>query len=234
MQFALLLLSIPGFVGFGKLVYPRAMKGEPLPQGEGWVSIPGYVNDNTPNAVHMSKTEQLDVVLYAVPVVLAGLFLGFGRLTCGAAPRSSGASSLFACSGLFTFLGLAGLVTAAACDKLLFKKEYEYAALGFLIFAGLAEFWFLTGLTASGLALRRPKVARTVGLIGFFFALAAAIPTIGWMIYAQEWRPKPPNDDWLLYEQAGVMLGWLIMIGAYSRAVRGVRVAISESLEGTS
>jgi hypothetical protein len=182
----------------------------------------------------MSKEQQLDAALYALPVILGGLILTFGRLTCGAAPRSSGASNLFACSGLFTLLGLAGLVTAAACDLLLFKPEYLYAAYGFLIFAGLAEFWFLTGLTACGLALKRPKVARAVGVIGFMFGLAAAIPTVGWMIYDQQWRPKPPNDDWLLYEQAGIMLGWLMMIGVYARAVRGVRVAISDYLESAS
>ena len=50
------------------------------------------------------------------------------------------------------------------------------------------------------------------------FALAAAIPTVGWMVYTNpEWklRPNPLNDDWRLYEQAGLMLGWLLMIGIY-------------------
>jgi hypothetical protein len=229
--FGLFWLSIPGFVGFGKLVYART--GNELPKGDGWVSIPGYVNDNAPNAVKMNKLEQLDVGLYAIPVVLGGLCLGFGRLTAGAAPRSSGAGGLFACSGLFTLLGLAALIAAAGCDKLLFKTEYVYAGLGFLVLAGLAEFWFLTGLTASGLALKRPSVARAVGTVGFLGALAAFIPTLGWILYTNpEWklRPSPLTDDWNFYEQAALMVGWLLLIGAYWRAVRGVRVAIREAL----
>ena len=234
MLFGLFWLTIPGFVGFGKIVYARGVG--PLPQGEGWVSIPGYVNDDAAqNAIRMTKADQLDIALYALPVVLGGLCLTFGRLTAGAAPRNSGASGLFACSGLFTLLSLAGLVTAAAChkDRLNIPDVYRYAAIGFLILAGGAEFWFLTGLTASGLALERPSVARAVGTVGFMFALAAAIPTVGWMVYTNpEWklRPNPLNDDWRLYEQAGLMLGWLLMIGIYWRAVRGVRVAISDWL----
>jgi hypothetical protein len=223
-QFALLWLAIPGCVGFGKLMYTRSA-GD-LPKGDGWVSIPGYVNDNGPNSVRMTKTDQLDVVLYAAPVLLGGLCLTFGRLTCGAAPRSSGASGLFACSGLFTLLGLASLVTAAACDKLLFHDVYAYTSVGFVILAGLAEFWFLTALSASGAALQSPRSVRAVGMIGFCFALAAAIPTLGWKLYVLEWRPRPLTDEWKMYEQAALMLGWLVMIGVYSRAVRSVRVAI--------
>jgi hypothetical protein len=230
--FGLFWLTIPGFVGFGKLIYARS--GNALPEGAGWVSIPGYVNDeNVPNAIRMTKAEQLDVALYAVPVLLGGLCLTFGRLTAGAAPRSSGAGGLFACSGLFTLLGLAALVTAAACDKLLFRREYEYAGLAFLILGGVAEFWFLTGLTASGLALKRPSVARSVGTIGFLVGLAAFIPTLGWLLYTNpEWnlRPRPLTEDWNLYEQAALMIGWLLLIGVYWRAVRGVRVAIRDSL----
>jgi hypothetical protein len=232
----LFFLSIPGFVGFGKLVYSRA--GNEIPQGDGkeWVSIPGYVNDNAvPNSVKLTKPELIDVGLYAIPVVLGGLCLAFGRLTAGAAPRASGARGLFACSGLFTLLGLAALITAAACDRLLFKTEYVYAGLGFLILAGVAEFWFLTGLTASGLALKRPSVARSVGTVGFLFGLAAFIPTLGWIIYTNpEWKIRASviNDDWLLYEQAALMLGWLLLIAVYWRAVRGVRVAIRDTLAG--
>lgn len=230
--FGLFWLTIPGFVGFGKLVYTRGVG--PLPQGDGWVSIPGYVNDDAAqNAIRMTKADQLDVALYALPVILGGLCLTFGRLTAGAAPRISGSGGLFACSGLFTLLGLAALVGAAALDKLLFRAEFAYAAIGFLVLAGAAEFWFLTGLTASGLALKRPSVARAVGTVGFMFALAAAIPTLGWMAYTNpEWklRPNPLNDDWRLYEQAGIMIGWLLLIGVYWRAVRGVRLAISDSL----
>jgi hypothetical protein len=230
--FGLFWLTIPGFVGLGKFLYTRG--GNSLPEGQGWVSIPGYVNDdNAANAISMTKQEQLDVALYAVPVLLGGLCLTFGRLTAGAAPRSSGSGGLFACSGLFTLLGLAALVTAAACDKLLFHTEYIYAGLAFLILSGVAEFWFLTGLTASGLALQRPRVARAVGTVGFMFGLAAFLPTLGWMLYNNpDWnlRPRPLTDDWTLYEQAALMVGWLLLIGVYWRAVRGVRVAIRDAL----
>ena len=233
--FGLFWLTIPGFVGFGKLVYERSGRALPTGPADNWVKIPGYVNDG-PNSILKTKEEQLEVALYAIPVVLGGLFLSFGRLTAGAAPRSSGASGLFAFSGLFTLLGLAGLVTAAAChkDRLNFPEAYYYSAIGFLVIGGLAEFWFLNGLSASGLALRRPAVARAVGLTGFCFALAAAIPTVGWRIYTDpQWklRPSPLPEEWKLYEQAALLLGWLILIGVYWRAVRGVRVAIRDALE---
>ncbi len=227
--FGLLLLTIPGLVGFGKLVYARAV-GE-LPRGEGWVSIPGYVNSDEAGSVRMSKLEQLDVALYALPVILGVFFIGIGRLTCAAAPRNSGAKQLFLWSGLFTLVALVGLVLAGACNKLLFEETYGYAALGFLVTASLAEFWFLTGLTASGLALKRPGVARAVGLVGFVAALVAVAYAVGWEQYAKELRPKPLTDDWNLYEQAGVMLGWLLLIGVYWRAVRTVRAAIRDFID---
>jgi len=236
--FGLFWLTIPGFVGFGKLIYTRSAGA--LPQGEGGVRIPGYVNDNdVQNSVRMTKTDQLDVALYAAPVLLGGLCLTFGRLTAGAAPRSSGASGLFAGSGLFTLLALAGLLTAAVChkDRLNIPEGYGYAAIGFLIFGALAEFWFLNGLTASGLALNHPRVARSVGLIGFLFALAAFVPTVGWTLYTEpQWklRPAPLTEEWKLYEQAALMIGWLLVIGMYWRAVRGVRMAIRETLDATA
>lgn len=226
--FALFFLTIPGLVGFAKVVLPRA--GVEIPSGEGWV-IPGYVNSNEQGSIRMKKQEQIDVLAYAAPVLLGGLALSFGRLTCGAAPRNSGAKGLFAFSGLFTFFALACLVTAAACDKLLFLKTYRLTAVGFLILGAVAEFWFLTGLAASGLALKRPKAARAVGLIGLCVALLAAIPTLGWQVYVQEVRPKQLDDDWRLYEQAALMLGWLLLIGVYWRAVRTVRGAIREFLD---
>jgi hypothetical protein len=226
--FALFFLTIPGFVGFVKTVLPRM--GIELPRGEGW-SIPGYVNSNEQGAVRMTKMEQIDVLAYAAPVILAGLALSFGRLTCGAAPRSSGARGMFAFSGLFTFLALSGLVTAGICKLLLFEETRQYASVGFLILGSLAEFWFLASLVASGIALKRPKASRAVGAIGFFFALMAAVSTVGWKLYEQQWRPKSLSDDWRLYEQAALMLGWLLLIGVYWRAVGSVRGAIREFLE---
>jgi hypothetical protein len=229
-------LSIPGFVGFGKLVYTRQAGDLPAGEGWDWFKIPGYVNDGQ-NTILKTKPDQLNFALYALPVVLGGLCLTFGRLTAGAAPRNSGAGGLFAFSGLFTLLGLAGLLTAAACSTQYgwgFTDEYLYGGFGFILLGGLAEFLFLTGVTASGLALKRPSVARAVGLIGFLFALTAFIPTLGWTLYTEpKWklRPTPPDDQWLLYEQAALMLGWLLIIGVYWRAVRGVRLAIKEHLQ---
>jgi hypothetical protein len=76
-------------------------------------------------------------------------------------------------------------------------------------------------------------VARSVGTIGFLAGLAAFIPTLGWILYTNpEWnlRPRPLTEDWIMYEQAALLIGWLLLIGVYWRAVRGVRVAIREAL----
>ena len=235
MLFGLFWLTIPGFVGFGKIVYARAVG--PLPQGEGWVSIPGYVNDDAAqNAIRMTKADQLDIALYALPVVLGGLCLTFGRLTAGAAPRNSGASGLFACSGLFTLLSLAGLVTAAAChkDRLNIPDVYQYAAIGFLILAGAAEFWFLTGLTASGLARRAP-IGRAGGRNGWLHVRAGGgDPHRGLDGLHQpgvEAPAQPPERRLAaLRTSRPLTLGWLLLIGVYWGAVRGVRVAISDWL----
>jgi hypothetical protein len=233
--FGLFWLTIPGFVGFGKIVYTRIPQfGGEMPSGEGWVEIPGYVNDpNATGSIRMTKMDQLDLALYAGPVVLAGLCLIIGRLTCGAAPRNSGAKGLFAWSGLFTLAALVGLVIAGASQKLLFSDWYHYAGLGFLVAGGLAEFLFLTGLTASGLALKRPMAARSVGLVGFVFALTALVPTLGLPLYYEYGRPKGADltPDWRLYEKAALMVGWLVLIGVYWRAVRTVRLAIREFLK---
>jgi hypothetical protein len=229
--FALLLLAIPGLVGFAKVVLPRA--GVEIPSGDGWV-IPGYVNTNDQGSIRMKKQEQIDVLAYAVPVILGGLALTLGRMTCGAAPRNSGAKGLFAMSGLFTFFALAALVTSAACEKLLWLETYRLTGIAFLILGSVAEFWFLTSLAASGVALKRPKAARAVGLIGFCFALTAAVATLGWTVYEQQLRPKQLDDDWRMYEQAALMIGWLLLIGVYWRAVGTVRGAIREFIDSVS
>ncbi len=227
----LLLLAMVGFIGFTKAVCVRGGVALPQGPGDGWVSIAGYINSSEPNCVKMTKEEIFDFVLYGVPMVFGGLFLAFGRLTCGAAPRSSGAKGMFVLSGLFTLIAVATLVTAAACNKLLFTEEYQYARYGLMITALTAEFWFLTGLAVSGIALKRPKVARSVGLLGMAVAFVAAASTIGWMIYVKDYQPKPITDNAKMYEQAAVMLGWLLVVGMYWRAVRSARGAISELLE---
>ncbi|HEV3386544.1 MAG TPA: hypothetical protein VG097_17135 [Gemmata sp.] len=229
---ALFFLAIPGFIGFAKVVLPRA--GIELPKGAGW-SIEGYINsEEGKGGIRMKKEDQIDILLYATPIIVAGLALSFGRLTCGAAPRSSGAKGMFAFSGLFTFLALAALVTAGVCSKklLIFDETKMQAFVGFLILGSVSEFWFLTGLAASGVSLKRPRAARAVGMIGFFFALTAAITVALEMdIYEKYCRPKAPNDDFKLGEQAALMLGWILVLGVYWRAVGSVRGAIREFLE---
>ena len=152
-QVALLWLSLIGFIGFGKTVYSRSV-GE-LPKGEGWIEIEGYINSADANAIQLSKTEELNLLLYGVPVMLAGVLMVFGRLTASNAPRSSGARGLFTLSGFFVLLGLAGLYAWFLFKKLLMPDYIQYTGFTFLLLLPLAEFWFLTALTACGLALKR-------------------------------------------------------------------------------
>ncbi len=228
-QFALLFLSLIGFVGFGKLVAARS--GKELPTGEGWIQIEGYVNQGQ-NAIKLTKTDELDLAMYGGPVLLGGILMVLGRLIASGGPRSSGSRGLFALSGLFLLFGLVGLLLWQYFDKLLLEEEKKYARLGFLLLVPLAEFWFLIGLTACGLALKRPRAARAVGMVGFVGALVAFVATIGWTdLYKPLLRPKKPDADIILYEQAALMLGWLLMIGVYWRAVRNVRSAAREYLD---
>ena len=215
-------VGLPGYVGFGKIVYTRATQQE-LPTGKGWIEIPGYVNtDDAP--IQMTKIEQLDVALFGFPILLAGLCLTIGRLKCRAAPRNSGARGMFFCSGVFTMLALVALVMAAICDRYKpydrdFQVRYYYFGLGFLVTVSLAEFWFLTSLTACGATLKRPRTARAVGVLGFVVALTALVPTVGLPFYYDydHLRPKGADltADWKLYEQSAVMIGWLLVIGVY-------------------
>jgi hypothetical protein len=233
--FALLLLTIPGIVGFAKIVCERA--NVPLPHGKGFITIPGVVNDGDGVTFSMDADAQLDALAYGVPILLAGLMLSLGRMTCGSAPRSSGAKGMYAMSGLFTLVALSGLGIAAVCLKVLnyyaevsIREIFAYAATGGLIAFLASEFWFLTALAASGSSLKRPKAARSVGTLGFFVALLAAAATIGKEQYLLHFRPKV-TDDLLMYEQAALMLSWLLLIGLYWRAVRNVRAAIRDFLE---
>lgn len=229
-QFGLFFLALIGFVGFGKMVAART--GNDLPTGEGWAQIEGYVNDaKAANAIKLTKTDELNLAMYGGPVLLGGVLIVFGRLIASGAPRSSGACGMFALSGLFLLIGLVGLILSFYFDRLLLKEEQRYAWTGFLLLVPVAEFWFLTGITACGLALKRPKVARAVGAVGFLGALGAFAATIGWELYVQFGRPKVPDADILLYEQAALMLGWLLLVGVYWRAVRNVRLAAREYLD---
>ena len=231
-QFALLWIALVGFVGFGKAVMVRS--GNELPKGDGadWVSIEGYVNDaNNANAVTLNKPDLLNLGLYAVPVFIAGVCVVFGRLIASGAPRSSGARGLFGLSALFALIGVAGLFGSFIFERLLMRDEYRYTWTAYVLLLPLAEFWFLTGLSACGLALKRPRAARAVGAVGFVVALGVFAILLGWDLYKQFGRPKPVDADLLMYEQAALMLGWLLLVGVYWRAVRNVRSAAQEYID---
>jgi len=230
---ALFFMALPGFIGLAKAICARS--GVELPNGDGtsWVSIPDYINAPGPNTFTVSKQEMLDIVAYGVPSLLAAMLLFFGRLTCGAAPSVSGAKGMFIMSGLFTMLGVAVLFAAIGATRLYFEEIARYTSVGFLILAGTAEFWFLTGLAVTGVALKRPRTAKSVAFLGFVVALLAAAATLGWDIYAKEYRPKVVDADWKLYEQGGFTLSWFLLIVVYWRTVGSARRAISEHLEST-
>ncbi|MDB5309915.1 MAG: ssp5 [Gemmataceae bacterium] len=231
-QFGLFWLALIGFVPFGKLVYERTQG--PLPDGPGWVRIDGYVNSDEADAIRISKREEIDLLAYGVPVLLGGLALVLGRVTAGAAPRNSGAKGLFAFSGLFTLIALTGLVTWVVCERFTFREVGGYARTATLVCGGVGEFWFLLALGAAGATLRRPKAVRAVGFFALVVGLAAVVVTAGWDAYLKYGheigRPRQPDADWLFYEEAAKMLGWLLVVGTYGRAVRAVRGAIRDFL----
>lgn len=230
--FGLFWLTLIGFVPFGKMVYERS--SGPLPDGPGWVVIDGYVNSDKPDSIRTTKREEINLLAYGVPVILGGLALSLGRLTCGAAPRNSGAKGLFAFSGLFTLIALAGLLTMSVCQKVGLPDIYGHARTAAIFAGGLSEFWFLLALAAAGATLRRPKSVRAVGFFALIVGLAAAVSTVGWENYLKYGsdlgRPKKPDADWLFYEEAVKMLGWLLVAGTYWRAVLGARAAIRDFL----
>ncbi len=231
-QFGLLFVALLGFVGFGEAIYARAVGELPTSKDPGVVKIDGYVNTADRDAIPLSKAEELDLLVYGVPIFMAGFLMTIGRLFSGGGPRSSGARGLFVFSGVVTLVAFIALLASEVCKKMLFRDEAAYAVLTLMVCAPLAEFWFLTGLTASGLALKRPGVARAVGVVVFLFAMIPVIATVGWDQYLlHAGRPKekdPALVDWRMYEQAALLIGWLILVGAYWRAVRGVRVGAFE------
>ncbi len=230
-KFGLFWVALIGFVPFGKVVYERSV-GD-LPKGEGWVKISGYVNTNDPDAIRIDREEELQILLYGVPLVVGGLALSLGRLTAGAAPRNSGAKGLFGFAGLFTLVAVAAGVTYFTCQKLRFDDIAGYSRLAATTCGGLAEFWFLLGLGAAGATLRRPAAVRAVGFYALVLGLAWVVIDVGWGLYVKELgpkigRPQKPDDDWRMYDAAAMMLGWLIIVGSYWRAVSGVRAAAKE------
>jgi hypothetical protein len=230
--FGLFWFALIGFVPFGKLVYERSVG--PLPDGEGWVKIDGYLNQGQ-DAIVLNKREELNVLLYGVPILLGGLAVVLGRLTAGAAPRNSGAKGLFAFSGLFALLALAGFATWKVCERVAFREVAGYGWWAAIVGTGVSEFWFLLALGAAGATLRRPKAVRAVGVFALVVGIGVVLYFVGWDVYVdkvgpQVGRPKTvtAGSDWQFYEEAAKMLGWLVVVGTYWRAVRGVRVAIRE------
>ncbi|MBY0512910.1 MAG: hypothetical protein K2P78_03250 [Gemmataceae bacterium] len=245
----LFFLALPGFVPFAKAVYQRST-GEELPSGPGWVTIEGYVNGTDKDAVKVTKTEELYVLTYGLPVLLAGFTITIGRLTCGAVPRDSGAKGLFAFGGMFTLLAVTGLVTYVVCSKYKFAEVAGYGWYAFALCATVAEFWFLLSLGAANASLRNPAGVRGVGLLAFFLGLGLIVyldvfhdPLLGrgdgkgsllWGEYAKlSGRPaKPEPESPIPLAEAGAgMLGWLLLVGLYWRAVRGTKTAITKFLD---
>ncbi|MBX9583694.1 MAG: hypothetical protein K2X87_25610, partial [Gemmataceae bacterium] len=245
-RFGLFWVALLGFVPFGMLVYER-FQGE-LPKGPGadWVKINGVLN--TPgDPFQLNQTELIDVAAYGVPVLLGGFGIVLGRLLCGSAPRNSGARGLFACSGLLALIGFAGLATYLACTQTReFREVGQYGLLAAKVGGGLSEFWFLLALGAAGATLRRPAAVRAVGAFALVLGLAVVAvwawssPIDGsdslsdlYRRYAGQHlgRPEPANPDWQFYEAGAVMIGWLVVVGTYWRAVGGVRRAIREHLQ---
>ena len=234
-HFALFWFAVLAVIPVGKIVYERGVG--PLPKGEGadWVKYDDVINAPGENAVQISKEEMVDLLAYGVPVLLGGLALAFGRVTAGAAPRSSGAKGLFAFSGLIALLALAGYITSVVCERVAYREIGGYSLWTARLGVVLGEFWFLLALAAAGATLRRPASVRTVGLFSLMAGLGVAIYFVGWDVYLQKigpeiGRPKKleAGSDWLFYEAAATLLGWLILIGTYWRAVGGVRAAIKE------
>jgi len=227
--------ALLGFIPAGKIVYERAVG--PLPVGESadWFKLEGVLNTPGDNAIQLDKSDVINVLLYGVPVLLGGLALAFGRVTAAAAPRSSGAKGLFAFSGLITLVALAGYLTFVVCQRVAYREVAEYGLWTARIGGALGEFWFLLALAAAGATLKRPAAVRTVGLFALLVGLGAALYFIGWDVLVAKLgpeigRPKKvePESNWLFYEAAAQLLGWLILIGSYWRAVRGVRSAITD------
>lgn len=237
-----------GFVGFGKMVYERTQGPLPKLTDRGWIVIEGYLNTEDKDAVHTTKGEELDFFTYGIPVFLASLFFGLGRLICSAAPRQTGASGLFAFSSLCVLIAFPALATALMLNfientyDVRFTYTYfhklpdneRYAWTAFFITAILGEAMFLVGLAACGVAVQRPRTVRSIGVLLFLWGVLAFILLAGWDLYKTEFRLQNLNDDLRLYEQAALMIGWLFAAGVYWRAVRAVRSGAREYIDSVA
>jgi hypothetical protein len=233
--FAFFWFTLIAAVPMAKIVYERGVGGLPKGDGADWMQIDGVINTPGPEAIQLPKEDLVDLAAYGLPVLIGGLMLSFGRVTAGAAPRNSGAKGLFAFSGLMTLFALAGLGTWAVCERVSFREYASYGMWTAKIGGALGEFWFLLALAAAGATLRRPAAVRAVGFFALIAGAAAAVYFVGWDLYVQKLGPaihRPgvvePGSDWRFYESAATLLGWIIVIGTYWRAVSSVRRAIRE------
>jgi hypothetical protein len=236
--FGLFWFALISIVPVAKIVYERSAQSLPKGDGAEWVKIEGAINTPGPDAVQLSKEDLVDLAVYGLPILIGGLCLSFGRVTAGAAPRNSGAKGLFAFSGLITLLALAGLVTWVVCNRVAYREYANYGLWTARIGVFLGEIWFLQALTAAGATLRRPSAVRTIGLFTLVAGLGVAVYFVGWDLYVEKLgptigRPKTveAGSDWAFYEAAARLLGCMVLIGTYWRAVRGVRIAIKEHVE---
>ncbi len=247
-QFGIFCLALMGLVGFGKMVYERTQGPLPKLTDRGWIVIEGYVNTEDKDAIQTTKGEELDLFTYGIPVFLATLSFGLGRLICSGAPRLTGASGLFAISALCVLLAFPALATAFMLNfientyDVRFTYTYfhklpdneRYAWTVFFITAILGELLFLVGLAACGIAVNRPRAVRSIGALLVLWGVFAFIMLAGWDLYKTEFRQPNLNDDLRLYEQAALMIGWLIMAGVYWRAVRAVRAGAREYIDSVA
>jgi len=222
-------LTIPGLVELGKMVYVRS--GNSLPEGTGWISIPGYINDAVPGSIEMDKKKQLNILLYGVPVLLGSLFLGFGRMTCGAVPSEVGVRGAFALSGLFALLGGAALLTAGGAYVLYLEQEAKMALTAALLLGGIGEAWCLIALSTVAAHLGQARTARAVTLLVLFAGLWVAWVLYGNSYYLNQWRPQfAAQPDLPLWEQIAFALAYVLTIAVYWRAVASTRRAVRQQI----
>ena len=100
-------------------------------------------------------------------------------------------------------------------------------------------------LTVNGNGVGGQGAVRSVGgyalVLGLALALVWANTTRNdladlYQRYAGQYlnRPNPADADWQFYEAGAKMLGWLLVVGMYWRAVGGVRRAIRDHLRDAS
>ena len=228
----LFFLALPGFVPFGKQIYERSAGELPTDKDPGMVKIEGYVNTDDKDSVKINKAEELKYLAYGAPLLLAGFCLTLGRLTAGAAPRESGAKGLYAFSGMFTLIAVTGLVGFYVGKQLGFDDIRDYSKQGFIFGVVLAEFWFLIALAATAATVKQPGAVRTVGIFSLCVGLGVLIYFVGWDEYVKHTgRGAKPDAQVLLWEDAALLIGWLILIGSYYRAVKRTRVGIRSWLD---